>query len=80
VILKILAQKSPDSKLRLKRYADLKFRGQKYEFGSMWGLIWKMAGALVNWNCNLEQMDDINYKIGGLGVELQIEFESQGPK
>jgi hypothetical protein len=32
VILEILAQESVDSKLRLKRYEENKFRGLKYEF------------------------------------------------
>jgi hypothetical protein len=32
VILRILAQESPDSELQLKRYEEKKFEGQKYEF------------------------------------------------
>jgi hypothetical protein len=50
----------------------------KYEFGKLSGLNWKIAGVLVNWNCNLEKVEGINIKIGGLRIELQIEFEFQG--
>jgi hypothetical protein len=35
MILQILAQESPDSELRLKIYGEKKFRGAKYEFGSL---------------------------------------------
>jgi hypothetical protein len=31
-------------------------------------------------SCNLEQLKGLTCKIGGLELELQIEFESQGPK
>jgi hypothetical protein len=40
VILRILVQESPDSKLRLKRYEGLKFQGQNWNIGSL-GFIWK---------------------------------------
>jgi hypothetical protein len=42
--MRILAQESPDSELRLKRYEGLKFGGLKYEFWKSLELIWKMEG------------------------------------
>jgi hypothetical protein len=41
--------------------------GAKLEFGSLWGFICKIAGALVNWRCNLELKEGLNCKIGGRG-------------
>jgi hypothetical protein len=35
MILRILAQESPDSKLRLKRYGRKKFEGLKLKFGKL---------------------------------------------
>jgi hypothetical protein len=35
MILRILAQESPDSELRLKRYRRKKFGGLKLEFGKL---------------------------------------------
>jgi hypothetical protein len=43
VILRFLAQESPNSELLLKRYEGKKFEGQKYEF-------WKVIGASLE-NC-----------------------------
>jgi hypothetical protein len=45
VILRILAQESSGSELQLKRSEGLLFQGLKYEFGKLWGLIWKTAGV-----------------------------------
>jgi hypothetical protein len=38
VILRILAQESPDSELRVKRYDSLKFQGPICDFGKWLGL------------------------------------------
>jgi hypothetical protein len=61
--MRILAQESPDSELLFKRYEGKKFGGLKYEFRRLWGLIWKVAGALVNWGCNLEKGGGLKCKI-----------------
>jgi hypothetical protein len=49
VILRILAQESPDSELRLKRYGRKKFRGQNWNFGSLQVYIgeYRMCGGLL---------------------------------
>jgi hypothetical protein len=38
VILRILAQESPNSKLCLERYGGKKFEWQNWKFGSLWGI------------------------------------------
>jgi hypothetical protein len=47
VILRILTQESPDSELRLERYERKKFRGQNWNFRSLWGHIgeYRMCGG-----------------------------------
>jgi hypothetical protein len=30
--------------------------------------------------CNLDEVEGLNYKIGGLRIGLQIDFKIQGPK
>jgi hypothetical protein len=70
VILIIFAQEPPDSELWLKRYRGKKFGVLKYEFGKVYGLIWKIPGALVKMICNLVGVEGLNYKIGGLRIEL----------
>jgi hypothetical protein len=42
----------------------------KYEFGRLWGLLWKIAQALVNWFRILEQNEGSMCKIEGLGADL----------
>jgi hypothetical protein len=42
----------------------------KYEFGRLWGLLWKIARALVNWFQILEQNKGSKCKIEGLGGDL----------
>jgi hypothetical protein len=79
VILRILVQESPDSELRWKRYEGLKFGGLKYEFGKVQELLWKIAGALVERICNLEQWEGLKCKNGGMRDYLRIDFKSQGP-
>jgi hypothetical protein len=37
-------------------------------------------GALMNWNCNLEQTKGLQWKIGGLEAFLELFFKNQGPK
>jgi hypothetical protein len=69
--MRILAQESPGSELRLKRYGGRKFGGLKYEFRKLWGFICKILGALVKSICKLKKMEGLNYKTGGL-----IEFKS----
>jgi hypothetical protein len=44
MILRILAQKSPDSELRLKRYGVLKFRGLYMNLEGSVGFIRKLPG------------------------------------
>jgi hypothetical protein len=34
----------------------------------------------VNYICNLKQKEGLKCKIEGLGADLQIEFENQGPR
>jgi hypothetical protein len=55
VILRILAQESPDSKLQLKRYGRKKLWRPNLDFGRLYGLLWKIPVALVHWIQNLEQ-------------------------
>jgi hypothetical protein len=80
VILKILAQESPDSELQLKRYEGLKFQGPKLEFGKLWGLICKISGALVKRICILVEVEGCMCRIGGARANLQIDSEIQGPR
>jgi hypothetical protein len=42
VILRILAQESPDSELRLKRYEGSNFRGWNWNFGRLNGIFVKI--------------------------------------
>jgi hypothetical protein len=45
----MLAQESPDSELRLKRYEGKKFEGQNWNFGRLQGYIgeYRMCGGLL---------------------------------
>jgi hypothetical protein len=49
VILRMLAQESPDSELQLKRYEGKKFEGQNWNFGRLQGYIgeYRMCGGLL---------------------------------
>jgi hypothetical protein len=49
VILRILAQESPDSELQLERYERKKFRKQNWNFGSLQGYIgeYRICGGLL---------------------------------
>jgi hypothetical protein len=49
VILRILAQESPGSELRLEKYEQKKFREQNKNFGSLQGYIgeYRMCGGLI---------------------------------
>jgi hypothetical protein len=78
MILRILAQQSPDSEVWLKRHGRLKFRGLKYEFGKDQGFIWKIAGALVIMICNLEGVEGLKCKIWWARADSWIEFENRG--
>jgi hypothetical protein len=44
VILRILAQESPESELRLKRNGGLKFGGQNWNFDKLRGLFVRLQG------------------------------------
>jgi hypothetical protein len=70
MILRILAQESPDSELRLKRYGVLKLRGLYMNLEGSMGFFRKLPGALVNRICNLERVEGFMCKIGGLAADL----------
>jgi hypothetical protein len=54
------------------------FLGAKWWFLGLWGLIWGNTGAQMNWKCNLDQIEGLIYKFGGLGAFLELFFKSQG--
>jgi hypothetical protein len=53
MILRTLAQESPNLELRLKRYGRKKFGGLKLEFGKLYGFIWNFTEFLVDWKYDL---------------------------
>jgi hypothetical protein len=79
MILRVLAQESPDSELRLERCGRKKFWGLNLDFERFKGLLWKISGALVNWILNLEHGEGSMCKIEGQWTDLQLEFKFQGP-
>jgi hypothetical protein len=69
VSLRILAQKSPESELRLKRCGGKKFEWLKYEFGSLRGLFGNIEyvegfSLKRQWSkCNLDNIQGPRCKV-----------------